>query len=375
MKKTSPKIHRKMQEIYANNNAILQINLKNLEKNYKKLKFIAPNSQIAACVKANSYGLGTEQVIKILYKLKCKNFFVATAEEAILLRQKYKNINIYLLNGVTNLNTYLKIKNFNVITVINNIYQLNILKKAYKLTKSKIKCCIHIDTGMNRLGLSFEELLINLNKIIEYLEIKLVMSHMVNSEKNSKLNNRQLKLFQKIKNSFKSSKNINFSLSNSNAAFLSKSFHFDIIRAGGYLYGLDLNIKNKSNTVLTLKAKIIQIQNVKKGNSVGYGATFITKKESKIATIAIGYADGLPRDYKGYAFYKNTKVRFVGRLSMDLSCIDISKIKDAKINDWVEIFGTNISIYNFATNSKTIPYEISSKIGPRVKRVYDIVFN
>ena len=124
--------------------------------------------------------------------------------------------------------------------------------------------------------------------------------------------------------------------------------------------------------MLTLKAKIIQIENVLAGNSVGYGANYVVKKDSKIATLAIGYADGIPRDYKGYAIYRNKKVNFVGNISMDLSCIDVTKLNTVKINDWVEIFGDNLSIYTFANYCKTIPYEISCKIGSRVKRIYNI---
>ena len=135
-----------------------------------------------------------------------------------------------------------------------------------------------------------------------------------------------------------------------------------MIRAGGFVYGLDLTKKNKSKNVLSLKAKIIQIETVKKGSSIGYGAKYITKKDSTIATLAIGYADGLPRRYDGFAFYKK-KIKFVGNVSMDLSCIDVSSIKNPKINDWVEIFGNNISISVFASKCNTITYEVSSKIG------------
>ena len=143
-----------------------------------------------------------------------------------------------------------------------------------------------------------------------------------------------------------------------------------MIRTGGFIYGLDLSKKNKSENVLSLKAKIIQIEDVKKGESIGYGANYVTKKKSKIATLAIGYADGLPRNYNGSVFYKKRKAKFVGNISMDLSCIDISSIKNPKVNDWVEIFGGNISIFAFAAKCNTITYEVCSKIGLRVKRIY-----
>ena len=144
-----------------------------------------------------------------------------------------------------------------------------------------------------------------------------------------------------------------------------------MIRAGGYLFGLDLSSENKGKPVLSLKTKIIQINSISAGSGVGYGSNFITKKKSVIATLAIGYADGLPRNYKGYILLNNKKAPFVGNISMDLSCVDITAIANIKVNDWVEIFGNNFSILDFAKCSKTITYEISSKVGNRVKRVYN----
>ena len=371
MKSINQKIPHSMKKIINQHNAILQINLKNIENNYNYIKNIAPNSKIAACVKANSYGLGSDIVCKSLYKLKCRDFFVATAAEALSLRQTYKNINIYLLNGVSASETLLKIYNLNIITVINNMQQYYLIKKFFGVTKKRIKCCLHIDSGMNRLGISYKDFIKNLYSFQKNLDVKIIISHLINSEKKSKLNNTQLKIFTDIKNKCNFSKKVMFSLGNSNSTFLKHNFHFDMIRAGGYLYGLDLSNKNKSKNVLTLKAKIIQIEKVKKGQSIGYGAKYFTKKTSTIATLAIGYADGLPRSYDGYAFYKNKKVKFVGNISMDLSCLDVSSVRNPKINDWVEIFGNNISISIFASKCSTISYEISSKIGTRVKRIYN----
>ena len=276
-----------------------------------------------------------------------------------------------MLNGVNNLESFIKSFDSNITTVINNLDQFLILKKFFKKKKEKIKCCLHFDTGMNRLGLKFHDLSKHIYSFQQHLDIKLVMSHLINSEKKSNLNNAQLKMFNNLKDKCFFSNKTLFSLGNSNSLFLKKKFHFDMVRAGGFIYGLDLSKKNKSNNVLSLKAKIIQIASVKKGRSIGYGAKYITKKDSIIATLAIGYADGLPRNYDGFVFYKNKKVKFVGNLSMDLSCIDISSVKNPKVNDWVEIFGNNISISVFASKCNTITYEVSTKIGYRVKRIYN----
>ena len=126
-----------MKEFKTINNAILQINLKNIEKNYYYLKKNAPNAIIAACVKANSYGLGNNEICKALYKKNCRDFFVATLEEALLLRRKYKYVNIYMLNGVNHLESFLDAFNSNIIPVINNVEQFLILKNFFKINKKK----------------------------------------------------------------------------------------------------------------------------------------------------------------------------------------------------------------------------------------------
>ena len=355
-----------------NINSILTINIASLIKNYNKLKNINSKVEVAACVKANAYGLGYLKICKVLVENGCNSFFVATSEEALSLRKKFKNVNIFLLNGINDQKTCLKIIKENILIVINNIDQLNIMKNIFTLRKKKIKCVLHIDIGMNRLGFSHEQLKELYDSMKNYLEVKLVISHLTSSElKKNSSNLKQLNNFKKVRDDFFFLATTKYSLSNSNGSFLGKKYHFNMVRAGGYLFGLDLSSENKSNSVISLQAKIIQIRSIAAGSGIGYGSNFVTKKKSLIATLAIGYADGLPRNYKGYIIYNNKKAQFVGNISMDLSCIDVTAITNIKVNDWVEIFGNKVSILNFAKYNKTITYEISSKIGPRVKRVYN----
>ena len=157
MKSINLKIHHKMKDFKKKENAVLQINLKNIKNNYNYLKKNAPSTIIAACVKANSYGLGSDKICKVLYEKNCRSFFVATLEEALSLRRKYKHIEIYLLNGVNHSKSFFDAFDSNIITVINNLDQFLILKKFFKINKKKIKCCLHFDTGMNRLGLKLKD--------------------------------------------------------------------------------------------------------------------------------------------------------------------------------------------------------------------------
>ncbi len=373
MTNTNQKIFsQKMDYIKKSINSVLIINVTNLIENYNNLKNLDSKIEIAPSIKANAYGLGYIKICKILIENGCNSFFVATSQEALTLRKKFKKINIFLLNGINDQNTCLKMIKENILIVINNIDQLNIMKNIFILNNKKIKCVLHVDIGMNRLGFSSEELKEHYHSIQSYLDVKLVMSHLTSSEiKKNPLNLKELNCFKIIKKNYFFSKSTKFSLANSNGAFLGKEYYFDIIRAGGFLFGLDLSSKNKSMPVISLQARIIQVRNVKAGSGIGYGSNFITKRKSLIATLAIGYADGLPRNYKGYIIYNNKKAPFVGNISMDLSCIDITEITDVKINDWVEIFGNNISILDFAEYNKTIAYEVSSKVGPRVKKLYN----
>ncbi|MAI02222.1 MAG: alanine racemase [Rickettsiales bacterium TMED254] len=358
-----------MNSLSNNSNAILIVNLKNLIYNYKLLKKLAPNSIIAPCIKANAYGLGALEICKVLKNKGCKVFFVATPDEAISIRNNFKDVEIYLLNGVNEKSDFLKMIKNKITLIINNKYQLNVIKNNKK-AREKISCGIHVDTGMNRLGFSQEHLQYCYKYLKENLNIKLVISHLISSEKKTSSNNTQLEKFNKIKKNFSFCSDTIYSLSNSNGIFLNKKYYYDMIRVGGLLYGLSLNKKNLTKNVISLKAKIIQIQEIKKGQSIGYGANFVTKKNSIIATLSIGYADGLPRNYNGYAIYKSKKVPFVGNISMDLSCIDLTGIKNIVKYDWVEIFGSSLSILDFSNRCNTISYEISSNIGSRVKKLY-----
>ena len=192
-----------MNSLSNNSNAILIVNLKNLIYNYKLLKKLAPNSIIAPCIKANAYGLGALEICKVLKNKGCKVFFVATPDEAISIRNKFKDVEIYLLNGVNEKSDFLKMVKNKITLIINNKYQLNVIKNNKK-AREKISCGIHVDTGMNRLGFSEEYLKYFYKYLKENLNIKLVISHLISSEKKTSTNNTQLEKFKKIKKIFPS---------------------------------------------------------------------------------------------------------------------------------------------------------------------------
>ena len=367
-----------MSKLYPkDDNAILEIDLKALSLNFKELKKkLNKNIECAATVKANAYGIGDKAVVKSLTKNGCKSFFVAHLSEAIRLREYSKTIKVYCYHGI-NIKNYNEFLKFNVVPIANNLQQILMINSLNKKNSFNKPIAIHFDTGMSRLGLDANETawLINNKNKISSIKIELIMSHLACADqpKNS-MNEKQLKKFITIKKEFKKSK---ASLANSAGILLNKKYHFDLVRPGIALYGGNpfLNKKVKLNNVVSLKAKIIQIRKIQKGDTVGYGATFKAKKDMLIGTIAIGYADGISRKFSNNmnVFFGNKPLKVLGRISMDLITIDmspISEIKFTKKTVYVDLVNKSNNINDISKNINTISYEILTSLGSRYKIKY-----
>ncbi len=365
----------KNKNFYNNHNtsSVLFINLESIKENYNLLKKLANKSEVAVAIKANAYGLGLNKICKTLISQGCKTFFVASIQEGLEIVKIKKNLNVYVLNGSSNEKSTISLIKKGVKIVVNNHQQLIDLIRTSNKINLKAECAVHIDTGMNRLGVDVAEA----EKIVKIaknkLRLSLVMSHLSCSEnKSSQMNHLQLLKFKSVMKKLVKYKELKFSIANSNGILLGKKFHFDLCRPGGLIYGLNLNKlkKNSFRGVLSLKAKVLQVKTINKGEYIGYGAKYKAKKRTVIATLGIGYADGLPRSFSGQVYYKTNKFPIVGNISMDLCTIDITNLSTLKIGDWVEIFGKSVSVEKFANICDTISYEIACKIGKRVKRVY-----
>ncbi len=345
---------------------ILTINTKNLLKNYNFFNKRRKGLIVAPTIKANAYGLGDVRIFKFLLKNKCKHFFVATLDEGIRLNNLNKNIKIYVLNGIQNydLNIF---KKHNLIPIINSIYELK------KIIKKDIKFGLHIDTGINRLGINCNEIP---SDIYKNNNIKIVLTHLSSAdERNNKYNSLQKNIFLKEIKKFKNKKII-FSISNSNGSILSKSFLLDMIRPGIGLYGgnnQNIKLASKLKPVVFLKAKIIQIKKINYNEYVGYNQTFKTNKKTTIAIIGAGYADGIPRKLsnRGKVFFKKDKFNIIGRISMDSFTIDISKTKyNLKEGQYIDIINEKYGVEEFALQCETISNEVITSISGRIKRIY-----
>ncbi len=348
-----------------NESGILNINTKNLISNYNFFKKLKKNLIVAPTIKADAYGLGDKKIYNLLRNQGCKHFFVATINEGLKLNNKNNLIKIFVLNGLQNyrLNKFTK---GNLIPVINTIEEYQRIKKA------NINFAIHIDTGINRLGISPEEL-IKLD--FKNRNIKLIISHLSSSDEYKiKYNTKQKKLFNKFVN--KIPKGIICSLANAHGAILDKTYLYDMIRPGIGIYGCFENkkLEKKIKNVIKLKGKIIQIKDLKKNQYIGYNRTYKTKTKTRVAIIGIGYEDGIPRSLsnKGFVYYKKDKFKIIGRISMDSFTIDISKCShDLKVGMYIDIINEENKVDKFAKQCKTISYEVLTSIGKRVYRNYE----
>ena len=213
----------------------------------------------------------------------------------------------------------------------------------------------------------------NDQSILQKFKEVLILTHLASAdEKKSKYNNDQKNKFLIIKSMFKF-QNCKFSLAASGGIFLGKDYHFDMVRPGISLYGGKLFFNKKLKNVVSLISPVIQINSLKKRETAGYNQTYKAKKNIATATIPLGYADGVKIKISniGHVFYKNIKLPMIGRISMDLMIIDITKVKNKiKIGDYLEVFGKNISLDDFARISDTSPYDIITSISDRCEKVY-----
>lgn len=337
---------------------VLKVDLSAILENYKYLCALGKDATTAAVVKADAYGLGADIIAPLLYQHGCRNFFVARIGEAMSLAPLLNDARIYILDGVSSTNDLEHCRAHGLIPILNSRAQIETYKKA------PCPAALHIDTGMNRLGIRPEEIdLINLSE----LDLKLLMSHAACADDDDdEMTGVQFSKFQKIRKQFP---DIPASFCNSAATIKYPEMHCDLTRPGIALYGGIFDMK----PVVSLSAPIRQIRSVKKGDTIGYGATYTADQDMTVATVGIGYADGLFRSLSntGKVFINNQACPILGRISMDLLSIDISKIDNkVKLNSEVEILGKNQSISELAQDAETISYEVITTLGKTIEKCY-----
>ncbi len=368
-------IENKINNTISKHGATLLINKNKVIKNSITILKKINNCLVAPVIKSDGYGVGAILLTKILYECNYKDFFTGNIYEAINLRKKFKNINIYVLNCGIPFNLIL-IKKYNLIPVLNDISEIEFWINNIK---KNTPCIIHIDSGMNRLGINIGDIKKKENKtLFKKLNIKFIMSHLACAEdKHNNMNKKQLSIFKKSRTLLCdiTKTNVKSSICNSSGIWLGKNYHMDIVRPGAAFLGINptKNPKNLLEETLELYTQIYQIREINKGETVGYGASFKASKKCNLAIISIGYAYGLSRLLSniGSVFINNIEVKIIGRISMDLTVIDINSFKNNEIKSGqlVEIFGKNRSLEEFAKKNNTISYEIICKMARNIPKI------
>ena len=352
----------------------LRVDLTQIRANYEALSEKVGAAKIGASVKADAYGLGAVPVAKTLYGAGCRIFFVATAGEGKLLRDGVgPNAAIYVLNGPAPRDKGVllgaKLK-----PVINSMEQARFWGSVASDVREPPYTAIHIDTGMNRLGLTMEEVteLSRDKQLWRNLNPEWVMSHLAcAADDKNPMNKTQLQRFRKAAAQLPLTP---LSLANTAGIYLGKPYHFQMVRPGIGLYGGVATNKpgqEVSKPVATLLAPILQVRYVQAGETLGYNGTYTAPRDMRIAVVGAGYADGIPvnESNKGTAILHDEEVKIVGRVSMDLTMIDATDANLAVEVGGVVIFrGKHLEAE--AQSAGTINYELLVRMGQRCRRDY-----
>ena len=324
----------------------------------------------AAVVKADAYGLGLSGVVPALLDAGCDSFFVARLEEGIALRALLDSkkgapqARIFVLDGAPP-GAAPALTARKLIPVLGSLDEIASWKTG--------EAALHVDTGMNRLGLPPEDVA-EAARRLKGIELKLVMSHLAcGDDPASPMNAQQLARFRDALTRLPSAP---ASLAASGGVFLGKDYHFDLARPGIGLYGGHPQPGHGANPMacaVRLTARVLQVREVAPGESVGYGASFRAARPSTIATIALGYADGVLRGAaaRAGAVIRGQIAPFAGRVSMDLIGLDVTGIAGVVAGDEAELFGPSLPVDEAAASWGAISYELLTGLSRRVPRVYE----
>ena len=355
-------------------NSFLEINIDSIIHNYQLINNKVGNTECAAVLKADAYGMGASVIAKALDKAGCSTFFVATIDEGIELRACFsKNENqIAVLSGLLEGSEDIFYSN-KLTPVLNDTEQIKKWAIYNKQKKISAPSILHIDTGMNRLGLTINELSDIIKKPTELKELHVgwIMSHLAcGDQPRDIMNEKQLSVFLNAKKKFP---NVKASLANSAGVFLGQSYHLDMVRPGIALYGSGSG-SMPSKQVIKLYSRILQIRTLSTGASVGYGASYRVSEATRVATVGLGYADGYLRSLSNcsWVFFNGLRLPVIGRISMDYITIDITQIASEKIKtgDFIEIIGDKFTLDDLATVANTVPHELLTRLGTRHHRIY-----
>ncbi len=349
------------------------INLIACQHNLSVAKQAAPDSKCIAVIKANAYGHGMVKIAEALSDADA--FAVARIEEAMALRDAGITTPILLLEGFTSASELTLVQKYNLDSVIYTEDQLQLLEQVKSET---ITVVVKVDSGMHRLGFNPNDIkniqqrlekCTNINQPIKY------MTHFSNAD--DKHDDKTLKQIENFYQSIEGLLISEISLANSAGILGWPQSHAVWNRPGIMLYGVSPFINGTASDhnlkpVMTLSSKIISVKKVNKGEAIGYGGTYICEKDMTVGIVAIGYGDGYPRHAKTGTpvLVNNKRCRLLGRVSMDMICVDLSEQTKAEINDTVVLWGDGLAVEEVAEYADTIAYELLCGVTSRVEFKY-----
>jgi len=348
--------------------ATLRIDLDALARNYRCLRERSKPGECAAVVKADAYGLGVARVARRLLREGCKRFFVATLAEAKELRAVAPDAEIGVFEGAL-ASTAHALAQIEARPVLNTLEQI-------ERWQARGRALLHLDTGMNRLGLRAADVaaLAQRRDLLDSLALDFVMTHLACAdEPEHPMNAEQLARFEQMRAIVP---NARTSIGNSAGTLIDAGHRGDLARPGIALYGGNPfnDRSNPMEAVVTLTAPILQLHDVTAPEPVGYGATYVANPPARIAVVGIGYADGYPRNLgnNATAAVQGRRVPVVGRVSMDLISLDVGAVgrETVSVGDAVELVGPTVGVDEVAAAAGTISYEILTGLGRRLVREY-----
>lgn len=372
------------------------VNLEALTRNYQRLDALAAPGCAGAAVKANGYGLGVVPVAQALRRAGCASFFVAHVQEALELRDALgaAPVTVAVLHGLDPAEAALA-RARNITPVLNDRGAVEGWGDVARRTGESVRVFIHLDTGLNRLGLPAAEQrwLLETSDALAGLEVVAWLSHLACAdEPEHPLNALQRDRFRAVRRMLPAAP---ASFRNSSGLFLDPSFGCDLARPGIALYGGNPTPgrDNPMEEVVRLQAPVLQVRDVDRGESVGYGAAYRARRRTRVATLALGYADGFPRvlGEQGFAWFDSPSsacsppsravpdgpaapwaAHLIGRISMDLVTLDVTDLPPAVAAPgcWATLMGGLRPLDAVARAAGTLSYEILTGLGPRVARIY-----
>lgn len=345
----------------SSGSGVLSVSLAAVAENYRILSEKAPCAVVAPVVKADAYGLGMAVIAPTLWNSGARQFFVAHLQEAVALRALLPEAKIFVLHGALP-GEEQEFLAANVTPILNG---LGALQRWEKVSND---FALHVDTGLNRLGFNKNDFSV----AAQNRKINLIMSHLACADTPShEMNAQQRADFVESASACPEAK---LSLAASDGIFCGTDFHFDMVRPGAALYGLSPTSDriNPMRQVVSLSVPVLQLRTVAKDGTVGYRATHTVRTGQRLASVALGYADGFFRTLSniGQLFYKGQALPVLGRVSMDIVTVDISALPEDALHegDLLEVFGPSQTPDDLAARAGTIGYEILTALGSRFQR-------